>query len=51
MHSNLELGMFFLEEATSSSLSNKTISLLMFTPIVYVPVRSEIGWEKSQILV
>ena len=31
--SSLELGMFF-EEATSSSLGDETISLLMFTPTV-----------------
>ena len=38
MHSSLELGMFFrIEEATSSSFGDKTISLLMFTPTVYVP--------------
>ena len=37
MHSSLELGMFFLEEATSSSLGDKTISLLMFTPTGYLP--------------
>ena len=36
-HSSLELGMFFLEEATSLSLGDKTISFLMFTPTVYVP--------------
>ena len=35
MHSSLELGMF-LEEATSSSFGDKTISLLMFTPTAYV---------------
>ena len=35
MHPSLELGMFFLEEATSSSFGDKTI--LMFTPTVYVP--------------
>ena len=29
MHSSIELGIF-LEEATSSSLGDKTISLLMF---------------------
>ena len=29
MHSSLELGIFFLEEATSSSFGDKTISLLM----------------------
>ena len=27
----------FLEEATSSSFGNKTISLLMFTPTMYMP--------------
>ena len=32
----LELGMF-LEEATSSSFGDKTISLLVFTPTVYLP--------------
>ena len=37
MHSSLELGMFFLEEASSSSFGDKTISLLMFAPTVYVP--------------
>ena len=38
VHSSLELGMFFrIEEATSSSFGDKTISLLMFTPTVYVP--------------
>ena len=36
VHSSLELGMF-LEEAISSSFGDKTISLLMFTPTVYVP--------------
>ena len=36
MHSSLELGMF-LEEATSSSLGDKIVSLLMITPTVYVP--------------
>ena len=36
MHSSLELGMFFLEE-TTLSFGDKTISLLMFTPTVYVP--------------
>ena len=35
VYSSLELGMFF-EEATSSSLGDETISLLMFTPTVYV---------------
>ena len=35
VYSSLELGMF-LEEATSSSLGDKTISLLMFTPTVYL---------------
>ena len=34
--SSLQLDMF-LEEATSSSFGDKTISLLMFTPTVYVP--------------
>ena len=33
---SLQLGMF-LEETTSSSFGDKTISLLMFTPTVYVP--------------
>ena len=39
VHSSLELGMFFLEElTTSSSFGDKTFSLLMFTPTtVYVP--------------
>ena len=32
----LELGMF-LEETTSSSFGDKTISLLVFTPTVYLP--------------
>ena len=32
MHSSLELGKFFLEEATSSSLGDK----IRFTPTVYV---------------
>ena len=36
VHSSLELGMF-LEEAISSSFGDRTISLLMFTPTVYVP--------------
>ena len=36
MHSSLELGMFFLEE-TTLSFGDKTISLLKFTPTVYVP--------------
>ena len=36
VYSSLELGMFF-EEATSSSLGDKTISLLMFTPTMYLP--------------
>ena len=35
VHSSLELGMFFLE--ATSSLGDKTIFLLMFTPTVYVP--------------
>ena len=37
MHASLELGNFFLEEATSSSLRDKTISLVMFTSTAYVP--------------
>ena len=38
MHSGLELGIFLKELATSSSIGDKTISLLMFTPTtVYVP--------------
>ena len=36
VHSSLELGMF-LEEAISSSFGDRTISLFMFTPTVYVP--------------
>ena len=39
-HFGLKQGMVwvcFLEEATSSSFGDKTISPLMFTPTVYVP--------------
>ena len=36
VHSSLELGMFF-EEASSSSFDDKTISLVVFTPTMYVP--------------
>ena len=35
MHSSLELGVFL--EETTLSFGDKTISLLMFTPTVYVP--------------
>ena len=41
----LILNWFFLEEASSSSLGDKTISLLMFTPTIYVPQKLNIAFN------